>query len=126
MIVFDASYNIIDNEELHISRSKNGTFYIKMYDFGKVIYKENTDLQYLTNDEIATILNEWTTNSKTRGLNFNCFTATIGGGGTIAALILKLCGAPCAVAPPICTVCLVGIVAVGGGSIITTVMNCWD
>lgn len=125
-ILFDNEYTVLSNQETHISKSSNDTFHIEIFSNGKKIYTENTDIEYVEDQEVNQTLENWAKASMYRGLNVGCLTAIIGGGGGVAALIVKLCGAPCAFIVPVCVACLVGIVATGGGSIVAAVMNCWD
>ncbi|MGL6300085.1 hypothetical protein ACR31S_09685 [Streptococcus iniae] len=102
----------------------NGYFRSNVYENGALVSSNLTTAKYLSNDEVlesikslenATLDNVLV--GKTRGLDAKCFAIFTGAGAAIIGAILKLCGTPCALTPPVCVACLGGIVAVGAGSI---------
>lgn len=128
-VLFDDNNQVITYSELIVTKSANNTFSIQIFNDGVEAYNEVTDLEYISNDE----MNDWIADVNEEyggpqpyGLNVPCFVAVSGAGATVSGLIVKLCGAPCVLAPPACAVCLGGILVIGGGSIIAAVTQCWE
>lgn len=110
----------------------NGYFRNNVYQNGTLLSSNLTTAKYLSNDEvlasIKSLENATPDNvlvGKTRGLDAKCFAIFTGAGAAIIGAILKLCGTPCALTPPVCIACLGSIVAVGAGSIAAGVAFCW-
>lgn len=123
-ILFNDNMKVISYSELNVFKSKENTFEILILNDGKETYRDVTNIEFIENSEIKSYfsdLEENITNDNISmyGLDIPCFVAVSGAGGTISGLILKLCGAPCTLAPPVCAVCLGGIAVIGG------VISCW-
>ncbi len=99
-------------------------------DDGVKAYDEITDIDFIENSEIVAYFDaveaSISEGAQTYGLDIPCFVAVTGAGAGISTLIVQLCGAPCSVAPPLCAVCLGGIIVVGGGTILGAVIACWE
>lgn len=129
-VLFDENNQPITYSELILTKSEKNTFVIQIFTDGIETYNEITDLEYVSNTE----MNDWISDVQDvynnpqhlqpYGLDIPCFVAVSGAGATVSGLILKLCGAPCALAPPTCAVCLGGIIVIGGGSILAAVTQC--
>lgn len=108
--------------------NKNGNFWIKTKQNSKIINDIDSEIKFISNEEIIKGINElnrYSSELQNRSLDVTCFTAITGAGGTVSGLIAKVCGMPCTLAPPLCAVCLGGIIVIGGGSILTAVWKCW-
>lgn len=116
---------VVNYSEQQLTKSENNTFWINQFIDGKQARNEDLTIDYVSNEETKTAIKEIQQLSTQRGLNMSCFAAVVGASGGVIGVILKLCGAPCSLAPPICAGCLAGIVVVGGGGIIGAVVTCW-
>lgn len=127
-ILLDNNNSIISYTELNVERSDSNTFEMIIFENGEEFYREITDINFVENNEAKVAIEELSEmgNSKTRGLDVPCFVAVSGASAGVAGLILKLCGSPCALLPPVCVACLGGIVVVGGAGIWGAVKACWN
>lgn len=130
-VLLNNDNKVRDYAESNITKSSNNKFEIRLFQNGEEYYNEVTDIEYIENEEVSEFLTEVeevveNSNPNERGLNLACFAAISGAGAGIAGLILKLCGAPCVLAPPVCIVCLGGIILTGGGGIAGAVWACWE
>lgn len=131
-LIFGEHNDLISYSEFILTESEQNTFKMQIFSDDIKTYEEVTNLKYIANTEMNTWLSDIqeayanTGDIQTYGLNVPCFLAVSGAGATVSTLILKLCGAPCVLAPPACAVCLGGIIVVGGGSIIAAVTQCWE
>lgn len=130
-VLLNNDNKVTDYAESNITKSSNNKFEIRLFQNGEEYYNEVTDIEYIENEEVSKFLTEVEeavekSNPNERGLNLACFAAISGAGAGIAGLILKLCGAPCVLAPPVCIVCLGGIILTGGGGIAGAVWACWE
>ncbi|MGX7418845.1 hypothetical protein ACWOFR_08540 [Carnobacterium gallinarum] len=116
---------IVNYSEQQLTESKNHTFWINQFVDGQQARNEDLTIKYISNEETKNSIKELQQLSQQRGLDVACFGAIVGASGGVIAVILKLCGAPCVLAAPICAGCLAGIIVVGGGGIIGAVVTCW-
>lgn len=128
-IIFDGNFLPVSYSELILTESTKETFNIQIYTDGIKTYSEVTDIEYIRNSEMNKWLDEMQTvydGVQPYALDLPCFGAVTGAGAAISGLLVKVCGGPCTLAPPICAVCVGGIIIVGGGSIIAAVTQCWS
>lgn len=131
-LIFDDANKLVSYSEMILTESKENTIVMQIFTDGVKTYDEVTDIDYISNADMRdwlTAVQETYTNLgdvQPYGLNVPCILAVTGAGTGVGALIVKLCGAPCVLAPPVCAVCLGGIIVVGGGSIVAAVTQCWE
>lgn len=130
-VLFDNNNKVTDYAESNVTRSSNNTFEITLFQDGEEYYNEVTNIEFIENEEVSNYLSDVEEafadyNPNEKGLNIPCFAAISGAGAGVAGIILKLCGAPCVLAPPVCIVCLGGILIAGGGGIAAGVWACWE
>lgn len=130
-VLLNDDNKVTDYAESNVTRSSDNKFEITLFENGEEYYNELTDIEYIENEEVSEYLTDVeeaieSGNPNERGLNLACFAAISGAGAGVAGIILKLCGAPCVLAPPVCIVCLGGIIITGGGGIAGAVWACWE
>ncbi|HER9214793.1 TPA: hypothetical protein ACG4GL_001079 [Streptococcus agalactiae] len=131
-ILSTVTMSLDQNKNMYVENylyEKNGNFWIKTKYNGENLSNVDSEIKYISNKELIKGIEEirdYTIEIQNRSLNIPCFAAISGAGATVSGLIAKVCGTPCTLAPPVCIVCLGGIIVVGGGSIAAAVWKCWE
>ena len=117
---------ILGYSETLITRSIDDKFIIDTYYDGELIENNQTDLDYVDNNEIQEsldIIHENAENgfdyTQTKGIPeiAGCIVAVAGINGVVAYLIAGTCIASCPAIPPICAACIGGVCAMGAADI---------
>lgn len=118
--VLDSKEEIVEYAESIVTQADGGPFEITMYEGGELLRTDSVDPSEVSgnSDGIELMVSS----------EVKCVAAVLGVTVVIAALIVNMCGASCAVpyTPPtaaVCAACIGGVATVGGASI-AAVMGC--